>query len=38
MLCNFRGLEISVTHTVVGSILGYGITVYGAGGVQWGMI
>ena len=38
MICNFRGLEISVTHTVVGSILGYGIAAYGAGGVQWGMI
>jgi len=37
-VCNFKGLEISVTHTVVGSILGYGVAAYGVGGVQWGMI
>jgi len=38
MVCNFKGLEISVTHTVVGSILGYGVAAYGFSGVQWGMI
>jgi PiT family inorganic phosphate transporter len=38
MICNFRGLEISVTHTVVGSILGYGIAAYSISGVKWSMV
>ncbi len=38
MICNFYGLEISVTHSVVGSILGYGIAAYGVNGIQWGMV
>jgi PiT family inorganic phosphate transporter len=38
MLCNFKGLEISVTHSVVGSILGYGIAAYSIDGVKWALI
>lgn len=38
MLCNYRGLEISVTHTVVGSIVGYGIAAYSVSGVKWGLV
>jgi PiT family inorganic phosphate transporter len=38
MFCNFRGLEISVTHSIIGSILGYGLATYGIGGIQWGMV
>lgn len=38
MFCNFKGIEISVTHTIVGSILGYGLAAYGAGGIQWSLI
>jgi len=38
MFCNFYGLEISVTHSIVGSILGYGIAAYGVNGIQWGMV
>ncbi|MEM2103711.1 MAG: inorganic phosphate transporter [Candidatus Bathyarchaeia archaeon] len=38
MFCNFYGLEISVTHSIIGSILGYGIAAYGIGGIQWGLI
>jgi len=38
MICNFYGLEISVTHSIVGSILGYGIAAYGVNGIQWGMV
>jgi len=28
--CTWRGLEISMTYTVVGSVIGYGIVVYGS--------
>ena len=38
MFCNYWGLEISVTHSIVGSILGYGLAVYGMGGVNWGLM
>jgi len=38
MFCNFYGLEISVTHSIVGSILGYGIAAYGVNGIQWGVV
>jgi len=38
MFCNFKGLEISVTHTIVGSILGYGLAAYGSEGIQWGLV
>jgi PiT family inorganic phosphate transporter len=38
MVCNFKGLEISVTHSIVGSILGYGIATYGISGVRWGIV
>jgi len=38
MFCNFYGLEISVTHAIIGSILGYGIAAYGIGGIQWGLV
>jgi len=38
MICNFYGLEISVTHAIVGSILGYGMAAYGISGIQWGLV
>lgn len=38
MICNYNGLEISVTHTVVGSILGYGIAAFSVSGVKWSLI
>ena len=38
MICNYRGLEISVTHTVVGSILGYGVAAHSVSGVNWSLI
>ena len=38
MICNFYGLEISVTHSIIGSILGYGIAAYGIIGIQWGLV
>jgi PiT family inorganic phosphate transporter len=38
MICNFYGLEISVTHSIIGSIMGYGIAAYGINGIQWGMV
>jgi PiT family inorganic phosphate transporter len=38
MICNFYGIEISVTHSIVGSILGYGIAAYGISGIRWGIV
>jgi len=38
MFCNNMGLEISVTHSIIGSIMGYGIAAFGVGGIQWGLI
>jgi PiT family inorganic phosphate transporter len=38
MFCNFYGLEISVTHSIIGSVLGYGIASYGIGGIRWDLI
>ena len=38
MMCNNWGLEISVTHTIIGSILGYGIAAFGVGQIQWDLI
>lgn len=38
MLCNYRGLEISVTHTVVGSIIGYGIAAFTTSGVKLSLV
>jgi len=35
MFCNHRGLEISVTHSVIGAVIGYGLASYGVGGVNW---
>ncbi len=38
MFCNFYGLEISVTHSIIGGILGYGIAAYGVSEVQWSVV
>jgi len=38
MLCNAYGLEISVTHSTIGSILGYGIAAYGISGIRWSIM
>jgi len=38
MICNVFGLEISVTHSIIGSILGYGIAAYSINGVQWELV
>ncbi|MBA7478463.1 hypothetical protein GH157_07585 [archaeon] len=38
MICNSRGLEISVTQTIIGCIAGYGIAAFGVGGIQWDLI
>jgi PiT family inorganic phosphate transporter len=38
MFCNFYGLEISVTHSITGSVLGYGIAAYGIGRVNWSIM
>jgi len=36
--CNVYGLEISVTHSIIGSILGYGLAAYGISGIQWSLM
>jgi len=38
MLCNYFGLEISVTHSIIGAVLGYGIASYGLAGVNWELV
>ena len=38
MFCNYKGLEISVTHSVIGSVVGYGIAAYGFGKVNWSLM
>ncbi|MEM3041487.1 MAG: inorganic phosphate transporter, partial [Nitrososphaerota archaeon] len=36
--CNVYGLEISVTHSIIGSILGYALAAYGISGIKWDLI
>jgi len=38
MFCNNYGLEISVTHSIIGGILGYGLTAYGISGIRWSLV
>jgi len=38
MFCNVYGLEISVTHSIVGGVFGYGMAVHGVGGIQWSLL
>ena len=35
--CTWKGLPVSTTHSIVGSVLGYGLVVYGLDGVRWGV-
>lgn len=35
--CTWRGLPVSTTHAIVGSVIGYGIVEGGLGGVNWGV-
>lgn len=38
MICNYFGLEISVTHSIIGSVLGYGLAAYGMMRVNWDLV
>ncbi|MEM3922144.1 MAG: inorganic phosphate transporter, partial [Nitrososphaerota archaeon] len=38
MFCNYYGLEISVTHSIIGAVLGYGIAAYGLERVNWSLM
>jgi len=38
MFCNYFGLEISVTHSIIGAVLGYGLASYGLSGINWGLV
>jgi len=38
MFCNYFGLEISVTHSIIGAVLGYGFASYGLSGINWGLV
>ena len=38
MFCNYLGLEISVTHSVIGAVLGYGLAAHGVSQVNWGLM
>jgi len=33
--CTWRGLPVSTTHSIIGSVLGYGVVRGGLGGVNW---
>jgi len=35
--CTWRGLPVSTTHSIVGSVLGYGLVRSGLAGVNWGV-
>jgi len=40
-VCTWKGLPISTTHSIIGSVLGYGFTrslLYGGAGVRWGVM
>ncbi len=36
--CNYWGLEISVTHSIIGSVMGYGIAAYRMEQINWDLI
>jgi len=38
LFCNIYGLEISVTHSIVGAVIGYGLAAYGADGIRWPLV
>jgi len=37
-LCTYKGLPISTSQSIVGSVVGYGLAVYGFKGVNWGIM
>jgi len=37
-LCTYKGLPISTTQSITGAVLGYGLAVYGPGGVNWSVM
>ncbi len=37
-LASYFGLPVSITHTIIGSIVGFGLMVAGIHGVQWHMV
>jgi len=38
LLCSYGGYEISVTHSIIGSVVGYGLIKYGVGGLNLSII
>lgn len=38
LLCSYGGYEISVTHSIVGSVVGYGLIKYGSNGLNFPVI
>ncbi|MBS7621779.1 inorganic phosphate transporter [Candidatus Bathyarchaeota archaeon] len=38
MFCNYYGLEISVTHSITGAVIGYGLAAYGLGQVNLNLL
>jgi len=37
-LCTYKGLPISTSQSIVGSVIGYGLATRGLGGVNWGVM
>jgi len=38
LYCSYKGLDVSVTHTTIGSVIGYGLTAYGLSGVNYDVL
>jgi len=38
VLCTWKGLPISTTHTTVGSVIGYGLAAHGAANLNWSVL
>jgi len=38
MLCTWKGIPISTTHSIVGAVIGYGIVIFGVHGLEWGIL
>jgi PiT family inorganic phosphate transporter len=38
LYCSYKGLDVSVTHTTIGSVIGYGLAAYGLSGVNYDVL
>ncbi|MEM2137198.1 MAG: inorganic phosphate transporter [Candidatus Methanomethylicia archaeon] len=38
LYCSYKGLDVSVTHSTIGSVAGYGLTAYGLSGLNYDVV